>query len=169
MDEGCFSECDSLKSFALTELEENKILNEIKLPDKCLFKAESLEEIELTANEINLGSSCFCGSKKLQKIVLHSKKISNKDICFSECESLKTFIVPKLENDLITESLCLEDQCFLNSKNLEEIEISANEINFYKKCGLKKLYSCFGNRLEFFGNKIVTVLFFWKLNIFFWK
>ncbi|KAK8889422.1 hypothetical protein M9Y10_034168 [Tritrichomonas musculus] len=153
MDEGCFSECDSLKSFALTELEENKILNEIKLPDKCLFKAESLEEIELTANEINLGSSCFCGSKKLQKIVLHSKKISNKDICFSECESLKTFIVPKLENDLITESLCLEDQCFLNSKNLEEIEISANEINFYKKCGLKKLYS------SVFSKKIVLSLF----------
>ena len=132
--ENCFNECGSLKSFIITELDESGIITEIKLAEKCLFKAVCLEIIEIKANDINLGPSCFSGSQKLQKVVLQGKKIIIGENCFTECDTLKSFIVSKLNNNEITEEITLEDQCFLSLKNLEEIEITANKICFNRSC-----------------------------------
>ena len=135
--DNCFTECNSLQSFVVSEIENIEIAEKVSIGEKCFANLQSLTDVNIIANEINFGKSCFSGSKKLENVSLFSIIKTIDDNCPNESNSSESFKI----SEVFPEKINFADECFFNTQNLQDIEITANDINLGKNCfsGSKKL------------------------------
>lgn len=149
--EKSFEDCTSIKKVYFNSNDEVnsemfaflKTLQEIDLTSLTTLKVENysfcnmneLKAVRLRSKNLCLNEQCFGNQENVSSIIIECENQMNfKHELFDCCKALKYFKCTKSTYFNCSEKIDLDENCFADHPNLEEVEIVATEINLGNGC-----------------------------------